>query len=113
MVTASGIVYTHQKLGEDNFGLAGFYTPQKEVRLALDGREVLYVVGRAVVESSCCGSGAWSYVLVPGYVIEWHVRKNEAGLPVSTIDVISNSETKSRITRLIREREGIDCITFW
>jgi hypothetical protein len=113
MVTKTFIEYTHQKLGEDYNGLAGYYTPQKEVRLAVNGREIFYIAGKAVLDSSCCGSGEWSYILVPGYVVEWKVRTNEEGLPISLVDPVADGETRSRVSRLIQEREGTDCISFW
>jgi len=57
--------YTHLKLNEDVYAIAGYYTPQKEIRLKCNNREVLYVIGQAVIESSCCGSGSWEYAIVP------------------------------------------------
>ncbi|MFC2060312.1 hypothetical protein ACFLTZ_04380, partial [Chloroflexota bacterium] len=57
--------YTHLELDEDIICIAGYYTPLKEVRLQYNNREVLYVIGQAVVDSSCCGTGSWGYALVP------------------------------------------------
>ena len=82
--------YTHQKLNEDSHCIAGYYTPQKEVRLKYNNREVLYVIGQAVVEASCCGNKSWNYALVPGYIINWQNKRNEAGLPVSEVEPISD-----------------------
>ena len=105
--------YTHLPVGVDIFSIAGYYTPGKEVRLPHAGREVLYVVGRAVIEASCCGSGSWEYALVPGYVVVWHARKNEAGLAVSRVEPIMDTEAREEITRLIQERESVSRVEFW
>ena len=113
MTTSTRTEYVHQKLGEDCFGIAGYYTPQKEIRLEYEGRQVLYVIGRAVLEASCCGKGDWNYVLVPGYIISWHNRVNAAGLDVSIIDPILDWETRNRLTQIMRDKEGIDWISFW
>ncbi len=109
-----GTKYTHLELGKDAaVSIAGYYTPQKEIRLKYNGREVLYVIGQAVIESSCCGLGSWTYVLVPGYIINWQNTKNEAGLPVSEIELISDEEARENIRRAIKTTEDVPLIDFW
>ncbi len=45
--------YTHLELDKDvEIGIGGYYTPQKEVRLKHKGREVLYLIGQAMKEST-------------------------------------------------------------
>ncbi len=105
--------YTHQELGKDYGGIAGYYTPRKEMRLDYQGHEILYIVGHAVIESSCCGSGNWDYVLVPGYIVHWRNAKNSAGLPISTVEPIKSAETQKDLARIIEARENTNCITFW
>ena len=107
------IKYTHLELDKNVTCVAGYYTPQKEVRLKYDAREILYVVGRAVIESSCCGLGNWGYALVPGYIVSWQTRKNDAGLPVSEVEPISDEATKNNIRKIIKETENITQIEFW
>lgn len=104
--------YTHQELGKDFGGIAGYYTPLKEVRLTYQGREILYIVGHAVIESSCCGTGNWNYVLVPGHIIQWQERKNDAGLPISTVKPVEAKAQKD-LTQIIEARENTNCISFW
>ena len=43
------MVYVHQELGEDIRSISGAYTPIKELRLDINGRDVLSVIGMAVV----------------------------------------------------------------
>ena len=105
--------YTHLELNKDIYSIAGYYTPLKEVRLAYNGRKVLYVVGQAVIESSCCAAGTYAYVLVPGYIINWQNEKNENGLPVSEIEPVSDKESQNNIRRIIKETELISQIEFW
>ena len=106
--------YTHLELGEDYVtGIAGYYTLQKEVRLNYNSREVLYVIGQAVIESSCCGIGSWGYALVPGYILNWQSKKNEADLPVSEVEPISDEETRNNIRQIIQANEVISQIEFW
>ncbi len=113
MRLTSNLEYTHLKLNEDLYCPAGYYTPEKEVRLKHNNREVLYVVGHAVMDSSCCGIGRWAYVIVPGYIVNWQNRTNEDGLPVSKVEPISDKATRDNIRQLIREAEPVSRIEFW
>ena len=106
--------YTHLELGQDVVaGIAGYYTPEKEVRLPHDGREVLYVIGRAVIESSCCGSGSWTYAIIPGYIVNWQNTKSDTGLLVSEVEPIRDDETKEKIRWSIQTNEAASPIGFW
>ena len=92
--------------------MAGYYTPLKEIRLKYDGREVLYVVGQAVIESSCCGIGSFTYVLVPGYIVRWQKEKNKNGLPVTEVEPVSDKVSQENLRRIIKEAEHILQIEF-
>jgi len=105
--------YTHLELNKEVSSIAGYYVPQKEVRLKYDNREVLYVIGQAVIESSCCAAGSWGYAVIPGYILKWQNETNEAGLPVSEIEPISNEEARKNISRLITEAEAVSQVEFW
>ena len=106
--------YTHLELNKDvPIGIAGYYTPEEEVRLDYNGREVLYVIGKAVIESACCGIGNWGYVLVPGYIVSWQNKRNEAGLPVSAVEPISDEEAQNNIRQIIQTKETVAQVQFW
>jgi len=107
--------YTHLELGKDvEIGIAGYYTPQQEERLEYNGRELLYVIGRAVVESWCCGRpGNRTYALVPGYIVNWQNTKNEDGLPVSEVEPILDEAARSNIRRTIETKEAVSPVEFW
>jgi hypothetical protein len=105
--------YTHQLLDKQYGGISGYYTPRKEVRLNYQSRQVLYIVGHAVVESSCCGSGNWDYVLVPGFVVDWNYRRSQSGLMTSSVQPIAQVQDVKELTSIIQASENTDCITFW
>ena len=110
--------YTHLKLNEDYpVGIAGYYVPEKEVRLKYNGREILYVTGQAIVESSCysdsCGSIRKVYAIVPGFIVNWQNSKNKDGLPVSEVELISHAEPQASIRKIIESRENASPIGFW
>lgn len=105
--------YTHLDLDKDVITIAGYYTPQKEDRLKYDNREVLYVIGQAIIESSCCGAAQWIYALVPGYIVKWKKETSADGLAVSEVEPIQDSQTRQSISQLIKEKEGVPQVEFW
>ena len=108
-----GTRYTHLELNRDIEAPAGYYTPQKEVRLKYDGREVLYIVSQAVVDSSCCGEADFNNALVPGYIVRWQVGKNKDGLPVSEVEPVTDKQAQTRIRKIIKETEHVTQTEFW
>jgi hypothetical protein len=105
--------YTHLELNKDVPTPSGYYNPQKEVKLHYNGREVLYTVSEAVIESSCCGAADFSAVQVPGYIVGWKIQKNNQGMPVSIIEPITDEPTRDAIRRIIKNNENIVLTDFW
>ena len=46
--------YTHE-VGKEVRSISGGYTLEREERISMKGKEVLYVVGNGCADSSCCG----------------------------------------------------------
>ena len=105
--------YTHLELDKEVETFAGYYAPRKELKLKHNGREVLCVIGQAVIESSCCGSGSFGYATVPGYLLAWKSRRNDEGLLVSEVEPLSEASSRRDIARLIEENECVTNIDFW
>jgi hypothetical protein len=61
--------YAHPKLGQKITAIGGHYVFTDERRIPYNGREILYFVGYAVLNSTCCGVGGCASVLVPGFMI--------------------------------------------
>jgi hypothetical protein len=105
--------YTHLELNKDVLAPAGYYTPQKEVRLKYDGREILYVLRQAVIESSCCGKNDFNSALVPGYIVKWRAEKNKNGNSVSLVEPIIDETIRDVIRKIVKEKEHIKQTEFW
>ena len=109
--------YTHLPLNENVEAFAGYYTPENEVRLKYNGREVLYVTGHVVVEATCCGdtcaTANYWYAIVPGYVLEWQNERNEGGLPVTEIEQITDAEAQKEIRQIILDKEAVARVDIW
>jgi hypothetical protein len=105
--------YAHLELNRDVDAPSGFYTPQKEVRLKYNGREVLYTVSRAVIESSCCGASDFISAQVPGFIVNWQGETNGNGLPVSVVEPVTDIRTRDNIRKIIKENERLNRVEFW
>ncbi len=105
--------YTHLELDKEQRFLPGYYVPTKEVRMKYDGREVLYVVGQATLDSACCNVGSFAYVIVPGYVVNWQKERNQDGLPVTEVEPVSDNAVQSNLRKIIHDTECISHIEFW
>ena len=68
--------FVHPDLGREVTAIGGYYVFDREIRLPYNGREILYFVGYAVLDSSCCGAGGCAYVFVPGFIIQWKYQKS-------------------------------------
>jgi hypothetical protein len=104
--------YSHE-LKREFQSISGKYILEKEVSIEVDGKVLLYVVGNANVDSSCCGVGGCRYALVPGYVQRIKTRKNDSGLWVSEVEPVVNPKSRKEITQLIKQKEWVTQVQFW
>ncbi len=87
--------------------------PEEEKTLNHSGRQVLYVVGRAEIDNSCCGVAGCRYVIVPGYVVVWKNGMDETGRPLSEVEPIVDEDSRRKITNILQEKEIVTQIDFW
>jgi hypothetical protein len=92
--------------------ISGQYILGQEKQLPYKGRKVLYFIGCAVVDTSCCGPGGCSYALVPGFVIHWKYRLTPENLPVTQVDPIWNTDVQKELRRLIKQKEPVQQVDF-
>jgi hypothetical protein len=104
--------FVHPDLGREVTAIGGHYVFGKEIRMPYNGRELLYLVGYAVLDSSCCGVGGCAYVLVPGFLRQWKYEKNQDDRLISKIEPIREPSVQKDIRRLIRKREMVFQVTF-
>jgi len=103
--------YVHPKLGQEITAIGGHYVFGKEIRLPYDGREVLYFLGYAVLNSTCCGVGGCAYALVPGFIFDWKYKKTDDTF-VSKIEPIHDLSVQQKIRRLIQRKEMVYQVNF-
>jgi hypothetical protein len=103
--------YTHE-LNREVRSISGGYELEREAKFEINGKEVLYVVGNAVMDSSCCGAWGCRYALVPGYVKKFKTRQDKQGLWISEVEPVIDRVTRQEITRVLKEKEIIQQVQF-
>jgi hypothetical protein len=99
--------FIHPELGREVRSFTGYYVPLEEHVLPYNEREVIYILGHACIEASCCGSSNWVYIQVPGFFVRKHIRVCADTLPVSEIEIIQDEEARRTIYEaLIKKYPG-------
>lgn len=104
--------YVHPFLNEEITSVSGYYTLTKEARLIFQGREVLYYIGHAAFDTSCCGEGGCAYAFVAGFIHQWKVQKNRDGRDISQIEKINDESTRKEIEAILKAEEKVHQINF-
>ncbi len=104
--------YVHQPLGEEVRSITGNYTFLKEETINIDGNELLYLIGSAAFDSSCCGTGGCSYALVPGFIIELRHKTNADGNPISIVSPVKDEKTRKEVTKVLMAAENVLQVNF-
>jgi len=107
------IEFSHPELGQEVQALAGYYIPVEEHVLPYNEREVLYILGYACVEASCCGTASWNYIQVPGFLIRKHVRGGGMTSPVSEVEIIQDKEARNSIRQSLLKKHPGAQIEIW
>ncbi len=106
------IDFIHPVLNQAVRTISGHYILSREKQLSYNGRKVLYLIGCAVVDASCCGSGGCAYALVPGYIKQWKYKSTPDNRSVTQVETISNKAVQKALRRLIKEKEPVQQVDF-
>lgn len=104
--------YVHRELGGSVTAIGGHYVMDKEALMRLDGRSVLYLVGHAVLDTSCCGSGGCGYVQVLGYVEQWKSKTDETGHAITVVTPVHDQRERQRIAERVKKTEMVQQVLF-
>ncbi|MFW6056384.1 MAG: hypothetical protein ACOC9B_03655 [Chloroflexota bacterium] len=97
--------YVHLPEGGDMHSGHGMSAQWSERTISHKGRDVLYLLTDAVVDTVCCGDRVFHYATVLGYVEDWKKERNEAGLPVSIVNAVVEESAREEIERLLQDKE--------
>ena len=104
--------FSHPELNQQITAIGGSYLFIKEERLPINGEEVLYLLGNAVFDSSCCGFGGCAYAMVPGIIRSYRYTTDEAGRPLSRVVAITDPRFQGKIKTLIRQKHLVHQVNF-
>jgi hypothetical protein len=104
--------FIHQPLNTEITSIGGHYLLIKEVRLPFDGRDVLYVSGCAVTDTSCCGASGCAFADVPGYILAWKENKDPDGFYISSVEYVTDIATQNSIREIIKKNDGVIQVNF-
>lgn len=104
--------YIHDPLDTEVNAIGGRYVFTDECRLPFSGRELLYLVGHALFDSTCCGFGGCRYALVQGFITGWKKKTTPEGRYVTTVERISDAREQKEIQDLIHNRVTVNQVKF-
>ena len=91
--------YVHNEIGKEVRSISGFYVYNEEQRLRLGDRYVLCIIGTCVIDNSCCGTGGFNFIKVPGYITSWKTGIDASGDAVSEVEPVQSEEEKEEIKK--------------
>lgn len=103
--------FAHLPLDRELESISGRYVFTKEEVARFRGRELLYRVGCAAFDRACCGEGGCGYALVPGWLVQKHVKRDPEGNPVSLVEPVEESE-RGAVSELLKSREPVSQVIF-
>lgn len=104
--------YSHE-LNTEIRSISGGYRLEEEGRIEIAGREVLYAVGNAAVDSACCGVYGCRFAVVPGYVVKWKWKANTAGILITQVEPVMDRPTRREIEKTLRKLKMVTQVVFW
>lgn len=105
------VEFVHPNLGEEVEAIGGHYLFTREESLDHPAGRILYLVGYAVTDRSCCGPAGCSYAVVTGRIASLRFCLREDGRPVSIMDPIEESLYED-LAKAIRLKEGVTQVHF-
>jgi hypothetical protein len=103
--------FVHDLRGATAIG--GSFELQSEHRLTLDDREVLVLLGVALVDAACCGASGCRYALVPGYLEAYHAAMTAEGVPISQVEPVVGEAAQRAVRQAITGAFTVNQVVFW
>ena len=96
--------YIHQPPGTEFRSISGHYTITEAGHMEHRGGTLLYELGVAVVDNSCCGAGGCRFIHVVGYVTSVGRRTDPDGLPVSDVEPVADPKDRKSIQAILEKQ---------
>lgn len=102
----------HRPLDTEVNAIGGRYVFTDEFRISFSGREIYYLVGHALFDSTCCGFGGCRYALVQGFIKDWKKKKNPEGCFITIVERIIDKKDQKDIADLITKNITVNQVKF-
>jgi len=96
--------YVSEELGSEVRAPSGYYQPLEEGYIDYQGRRLLYTLGNACIETSCCGVGDWRYARVEGYAVDHASGHGGRGSGSIEIETIEDEDERAAIGKLLEDK---------
>lgn len=103
--------YVHPVLNEEISAIAGHYTLIGEEILPHEKGGILYFVGYAHMDNSCCGLKGCGYAIVAGHAAGLCFARTRDGRSVSQVVPVEEG-LYQEVSRMIREKHGVSQVHF-
>jgi hypothetical protein len=104
--------HTHLTLNHEVTAIGGEYAFLKEATLRFQDKIILYYVGCAVLNSTCCGTGGVCFARVPGVVLNLKYKTDDSGAPISLVEPIADISIQEQIRQRLQETEMVQQVEF-
>ncbi|MBN2298153.1 MAG: hypothetical protein JXM72_06140 [Deltaproteobacteria bacterium] len=103
--------FIHPLLNEEVYAIGGHYMFIKEELLPHSRGDILYLVGYALADTSCCGATGCGYAIVPGHVVSLHSRRTDDNRPISVISPV-DEQLYPDVAMAVAHKEGVGQVHF-
>jgi hypothetical protein len=94
--------YVHVSRGTEINLMSTLVKVTAEGCLVYGNRKLLYIDGLTTVGSACCGMMECRIIHVPGFVVSWHYKTDDAsGNPLSKVEPITDPSTLEDVKKLL------------
>lgn len=93
--------HVHTPPGDEIESIGGRFSIVAESCINYRGRTVLYCVGIAIIDRSCCGAGGYRFIHVPGYITDRQYRVDSRGRPISIVQPVNTKQEMKEIKGML------------
>lgn len=80
---------------------------------SIAGRDILYCLGEALLDNSCCGATGLAYALVIGELVGDQARLTPLGRVVSRVNMIADTDAEAAIRAALLQTEPVSTVNFY
>ena len=112
MVVVGIFEYRHDPALGQSF-VNGSYALGEVRHISVDGRDILYRLGSASLDNSCCGNYGCAYALVIGEAMDAHTVGLDARTTSLVRQISDDDPLAGTIRGVLSDREGVSAVNFY